>query len=81
MCYSAICELSAAIRANRDGVVRTLSGLDSAMSRLQRGQGTLGKLTMDSTLYVETTAAVSELRALLADIRVNPRKYFRFSVF
>ena len=74
-------ELSAAIRANRDGVVRTLSGLDSAMSRLQRGQGTLGKLTMDSTLYVETTAAVSELRALLADIRVNPRKYFRFSVF
>jgi phospholipid/cholesterol/gamma-HCH transport system substrate-binding protein len=51
------------------------------MSRLQRGQGTLGKLTMDSTLYEETTAAVSELRALLADIRVNPRKYFRFSVF
>lgn len=74
-------DLSAAVRANREGVIRTLSGLDSAMSRLQRGEGTLGKLTMDSTLYVETTAAVSELRALLADIRLNPRKYFRFSVF
>lgn len=74
-------ELSATIRSNQESVIRTLSGLDSAMSRLQRGQGTLGKLTMDSTLYVETTAAVSELRALLADIRVNPRKYFRFSVF
>jgi len=73
--------LSAAIRSNQESVIRTLSGLDSAMSRLQRGDGTLGKLTMDSTLYVETTAAVSELRALLADIRVNPRKYFRFSVF
>ena len=74
-------ELSASIKANQESVIRTLSGLDSAMSRLQRGDGTLGKLTMDSTLYVETTAAVSELRALLADIRVNPRKYFRFSVF
>jgi len=74
-------ELSASIRANRESIVHTLAGLDSAMSRLQRGQGTLGKLTMDSTLYVETTAAVSELRALLADIRLNPRKYFRFSVF
>ena len=74
-------ELSASIKSNQESVIRTLSGLDSAMSRLQRGDGTLGKLTMDSTLYVETTAAVSELRALLADIRVNPRKYFRFSVF
>ena len=74
-------DLSASIKANQESVIRTLSGLDSAMSRLQRGDGTLGKLTMDSTLYVETTAAVSELRALLADIRVNPRKYFRFSVF
>lgn len=74
-------DLSGAIRANREGVTRTLAGLDSAMTRLHQGQGTLGKLTMDSTLYVETTAAVSELRALLADIRLNPRKYFRFSVF
>ena len=73
--------LSASIRENQASVVRTLAGLDSAMSRLQRGEGTLGKLTMDSTLYTETTAAVTELRALLADIRVNPRKYFRFSVF
>ncbi len=73
--------LSAAVRENQQGLVRTMAGLDSVMSRLQRGQGTLAKLTMDSTLYVETTAAVSELRALIADIRVNPRKYFRFSVF
>jgi phospholipid/cholesterol/gamma-HCH transport system substrate-binding protein len=74
-------ELSAAARQNRETLVRTLAGLDSVMMRLQRGQGTFAKLTTDSALYVETTAAVTELRALIADIRVNPRKYFRFSVF
>jgi hypothetical protein len=35
----------------------------------------------DSTLYVETSRAVTQLRQLLADIQANPRKYFRFSVF
>jgi len=38
-------------------------------------------LTKDSTLYLETTATMIELRKLIADIQVNPRKYFKFSVF
>jgi len=58
-----------------------LQGLDTLMTRIQKGQGTLARLTTDSTLYTETTATLAELRALIADIRVNPRKYFRFSVF
>jgi hypothetical protein len=35
----------------------------------------------DSTLYVEASAAIAEFRSLLADIKQNPRKYFKFSVF
>jgi hypothetical protein len=41
----------------------------------------VGRLVQDSTLYVEANQAIMELRALLADIRENPRKYFKFSVF
>jgi phospholipid/cholesterol/gamma-HCH transport system substrate-binding protein len=74
-------ELTSAMRENRETLVRVLQGLDTLMIRLQRGEGTLALLTTDSTLYRETTATVIELRSLLADIRVNPRKYFRFSVF
>lgn len=74
-------ELSGAVLGTREALIRTLAGLDSVMARLQRGEGTFAKLTTDSALYVETTAAVSELRSLIADIRINPRKYFRFSVF
>ncbi|HEX9892384.1 MAG TPA: MlaD family protein, partial [Gemmatimonadales bacterium] len=74
-------QLSSAVLGTREAMLRTLAGLDSVMIRLQRGQGTFAKLTTDSTLYVETTAAITELRSLIADIRINPRKYFRFSVF
>lgn len=68
-------------REHEVSLVRILVAADSIMGRLQAGQGTLGMLTKDSTLYKETTATMVELRKLIADIQVNPRKYFKFSVF
>jgi hypothetical protein len=38
-------------------------------------------LLSDSALYVETRETITALRALIADIQANPRKYFKFSVF
>ena len=74
-------EVSRTARENRDVMVGVLSTLDTVLTRLRTGRGTLGMLSADSTLYIETTATMAELRALIADIRLNPRKYFRFSVF
>jgi phospholipid/cholesterol/gamma-HCH transport system substrate-binding protein len=68
-------------REHEVNLVRVLVAADSIMGRLQAGQGTLGMLTKDSALYIETTATMVELRRLIADIQVNPRKYFKFSVF
>ncbi len=73
--------LLGAAREHEVSLVRVLVAADSIMGRLQAGQGTLGMLTKDSTLYKETTATMVELRKLIADIQVNPRKYFKFSVF
>jgi phospholipid/cholesterol/gamma-HCH transport system substrate-binding protein len=73
--------LLTAAREHEVNLVRVLVAADSIMGRLQAGQGTLGMLTKDSTLYLETTATMIELRKLIADIQVNPRKYFKFSVF
>ncbi len=73
--------LSAVARDNRETMVRVIATLDTVLRRVEAGRGTLGMLSADSTLYLETTRTVAELRALLADIRINPRKYFRFSVF
>ncbi len=73
--------VSAAARDSRESLTRVLVVLDSVLTRMESGRGTLGLLSSDSTLYRETTATVQTLRALLADIQANPRKYFRFSVF
>lgn len=73
--------VAASARESRNALVHVLASLDTVMTRLQVGRGTLGLLSADSTLYREATATVSELRALIADIKANPRKYFRFSVF
>ena len=73
--------LLGAAREHEVSLVRILVAADSIMGRLQAGQGTLGMLTKDSTLYKETTATMIELHKLIADIQVNPRKYFKFSVF
>jgi phospholipid/cholesterol/gamma-HCH transport system substrate-binding protein len=70
-----------AAERNRESFVRMLVGADSVMSRMEGMTGTLGLLVGDSTLYYEAADAIVEFRLLLADIRANPRKYFKFSVF
>ena len=51
------------------------------MTRLRTMSGTLGLLVGDSTLYLEAARAVTQFRELPADIKENPREYFKFSVF
>ncbi len=74
-------EVIGVARANQASIERLILGADTLMTRLQMGTGTLGLLMADSALYQEATATVVQLRALLADIQANPRKYFKFSVF
>lgn len=55
--------------------VQTISG------RVERGDGSLGKLVNDPVLYDDAKASVAELKALIADIKKNPRKYIHLSIF
>ena len=71
----------AAARANEASLVRVLQAADSLMTRIQAGNGTLGMLASDSTLYQETTKTVIQFRELLSDIQAHPKKYLKISVF
>lgn len=71
----------AAARANEASLIRVLQAADSLMTKLQAGNGTLGMLASDSTLYHETTKTVIQFRALLTDIQAHPSKYLKISVF
>jgi phospholipid/cholesterol/gamma-HCH transport system substrate-binding protein len=71
----------AAARANQTSLVRVLQSADSLMTKLQAGNGTIGMLASDSTLYRETTRTVIQFRELLTDIQAHPKKYLKISVF
>lgn len=73
--------LMATARSNEGAVVRVVTTADSLLQRVNAGQGTLGMLATDSTLYKETTATMKQLRELMADIQSNPKRYFKISVF
>jgi phospholipid/cholesterol/gamma-HCH transport system substrate-binding protein len=54
---------------------------DSVLSKMNRGQGTLGLLLNDPSLYHRADSLLVELRALSADIRANPKRYLSVRVF
>jgi phospholipid/cholesterol/gamma-HCH transport system substrate-binding protein len=68
----------ATTQAKADAV---LSTSDSVLVKLNRGQGTLGLLLNDPSLYRRTDSVLTELRALTADIRANPKKYVSIRIF
>lgn len=54
--------------------------LDQASARLDAGEGTLGQLLRDTQLYENMNEAATELRALVSDIRKDPKKYLNVKV-
>lgn len=60
---------------------RSLNSFASIMEKVDRGDGTLGRLVNDSTLYAELSSALREVRALATDVRERPKRYINFSVF
>ncbi len=59
----------------------TFARLDALLVAAESGDGSVGKLLGDPALADGAIEAVQELRALLADIQENPRRYLSFSIF
>ena len=55
--------------------------LQSVSNKLDRGDGTLGKLINDPKLYEDAKESVAGLRQLIDDIKKNPKKYINLRVF
>ncbi len=49
--------------------------------RVERGEGTLGKLVNDDQLYADLNTSVQSLKSLIEDIKANPKKYLKISIF
>jgi phospholipid/cholesterol/gamma-HCH transport system substrate-binding protein len=60
---------------------RTIASADTVLTRLKRGEGTLGRLSTDASVYQQTDSLLMELRALVKDIKANPKRYLTVRVF
>lgn len=60
---------------------KTLSELAAAMEKINNGEGTIGKLFQDETVYANLEAATRDLDSLFIDIKENPNRYVHVSVF
>ncbi len=59
----------------------TVTNLDQLLSKIESGEGSLGKLVHNDQLYDNLAAASRELDLLLQDFRLNPKRYVNVSVF
>ena len=58
-------------------LVGITKGADSLMKSIASGQGTAGKLLTDQTLYDQLNKLVTDLSAVLADVRKDPSRYMK----
>lgn len=59
----------------------TLKELNKLMTQINAGQGTLGKLAKNDSLYNNLNKSAENLDLLLKDLKENPKRYVRFSIF
>ncbi|RIA09761.1 phospholipid/cholesterol/gamma-HCH transport system substrate-binding protein [Flavobacteriaceae bacterium MAR_2010_72] len=55
----------------------TLASVNTLMAGLEQGEGSMGKLLKDDALYNNLEGATKEMEALLRDIKLHPKRYFR----
>ena len=81
---AALAEVQGSARAARSALEVmevSLGSFASVMSKIDGGEGTLGRLVNDTSLYGELEATLRQVRQLTADVQANPKKYLTVEVF
>lgn len=72
---------SAHLKGMVNNASKTLNQLQLMLKKINAGQGTAGAFMTNDSLYLEVNRTVTQLKKLLKDIRENPHRYLKFSVF
>ncbi|HOV11577.1 MAG TPA: MlaD family protein [Bacteroidales bacterium] len=60
---------------------KSLKSFSEIVDKVNRGEGTLGMLIYNDSLYNNLEKSSKELNELVEDIKLNPHRYLNFSVF
>jgi len=64
-----------------DNLHQSASNLSLITTQIQSGEGTLGQLVANDSLYNALHQTNTSLQLLLDDLRLNPKRYVQFSLF
>jgi phospholipid/cholesterol/gamma-HCH transport system substrate-binding protein len=68
-----------------DNITTTLDSLSTSLKNLsfkiEGGEGALGQLLNDTTLYEQIKKTTQNVDSLISDIKKHPKKYLKFSIF
>ena len=71
--------------ASADSLMLRLSSnstqIQAILARIERGEGTVGKLLTDTLLYRDMRNLLLSTDSLMADFKRNPRKYINLTIF
>ena len=71
--------------ASADSLMQRLSSnttqIQAILARIERGEGTAGKLLSDTLLYGDMRRVMLSVDSLMADFKRNPRKYINLTIF
>ena len=59
----------------------SLNNINTILSKVENGEGTLGKFINSEELYQNLSQSSKELEELLSDLKANPSRYVQFSLF
>ncbi len=72
---------SADIPGTFQNLNRVADDLAVIIEKINKGEGSIGMLVNDEDLYKDLQRSAEQLNLLLEDVRVNPKRYVRFSLF
>jgi phospholipid/cholesterol/gamma-HCH transport system substrate-binding protein len=60
---------------------KSMAELDALLAKIGEGEGTAGRLINDDELHVRLNRTLEDLDALVRDMKKNPGRYVKFSLF
>ncbi|MBS1652930.1 MAG: MCE family protein [Bacteroidetes bacterium] len=69
------------LRSAIDNADKSMKELNRLLAGINEGQGTLGKLAKNDSLYRNLNKSSEDLDKLLKDLREHPSRYVHFSIF
>ncbi len=64
-----------------DNLDKNLDLLHDVLTQINQGKGTMGKLMKDEKMYHELEQTLKETKALIKDIKENPKRYIHIRLF